>query len=301
MTEFSVLDDDTIWLKDFERRLVAAYSAAGLSRDAAAAFVTKGRATDGDWTVAQIMDGGVRVGFVAVTMTEKDGGLSGRIGDLHAAAGHAGRGHEAAAREWAQEWCAARGARRVSVRVVEPALGEVFAGYRVNGQVRARQVTAAPEPVGGVTARPMARAEYTEWLAAEKASYVGDIVRSGSLSREEARRKSDEDFATLLPEGLETPDSALLVLEAAGEPVGTAWLRHSYLPGVTYGYSLNIREEHRGKGYGRAAMAVGERATFEAGESVLMFSVWGGNDVAMNLYTSAGYRVLDEGRSIELP
>ncbi|OIK28338.1 GNAT family N-acetyltransferase [Streptomyces malaysiense] len=301
MTEFSVLDDGTVWRQDFERRLVAAYRAAGLGTEAAAEYVTKGRATAGDWTVVGIMDAGVRVGWVAVSVAERSGGLAGRVGDLYVDAGYTGRGHEEAAREWAQGWCAERGARRVNVRSTEPAMGEVFAGYRVDGQVRARHVDAPPEPVAGVTARPMTPAQYSDWLPLEKASYVGDIVRSGALGREEAERKSDEDFAALLPEGPATPDTALLVLEAAGEPIGTAWLRHGYLPGVTYGYSLHIHEEHRGHGYGRAAMAVGERAAFAAGGSVLMFSVWGGNEVAMNLYTSAGYRIVDEERSIRLP
>lgn len=32
-----------------------------------------------------------------------------------------------------------------------------------------------------------------------------------------------------------------------------------------------------------------------------MFTVWGGNEVAMNLYTSAGYRVVEEVRYLALP
>lgn len=32
-----------------------------------------------------------------------------------------------------------------------------------------------------------------------------------------------------------------------------------------------------------------------------MFTVWGGNEVAMNLYTSVGYQVVEESRSIGLP
>ncbi|MFR9793464.1 GNAT family N-acetyltransferase [Streptomyces sp. MB22_4] len=301
MTEFIFLDDTTVWRKDCGRRLVAAYSAAGLGTAAAERYVDKGRALAGDWTVAAITDAGVRVGFVAVSVAEDNGALAGRIGDLHVDPDHAGRGHEQAAREWAQAWCAERGARRVGVRLVGPGPAEVFAGYDVHGQVRARHVDAPPEQVGGVTARPMARDEYADWLASEKDSYVGDIVRSGAMGHEDAVRKSDDDFAALLPEGLDTPDHAFLVLEAADEPVGTAWLRHAYLPGVTYGYSLHVHEGHRGRGYGRAAMAVGERAAFEAGDSALMFTVWGGNEVAMNLYTSAGYRVVDEARSVELP
>lgn len=47
-------------------------------------------------------------------------------------------------------------------------------------------------------------------------------------------------------------------------------------------------------------MAVGERATLDGGDSALMFHVWGGNEVAMNLYTTAGYQVVEENRSIDL-
>ena len=39
-----------------------------------------------------------------------------------------------------------------------------------------------------------------------------------------------------------------------------------------------------------AAIAVGEQATLAAGDSALMFTVRGGNKVAMNLYVHAGYQ-----------
>ncbi|MFE9451879.1 GNAT family N-acetyltransferase [Streptomyces sp. NPDC006739] len=119
----------------------------------------------------------------------------------------------------------------------------------------------------------MTPAEYPEWLTSKKAAYVGDIVRAGALSPEEAVRKSDQDFAKLIPNGLATPGNTFLVLEAAGEQIGTGWLKHGYLPEVTYGYSLYIEDQHRGKGYGRAAMTVGEQATLAAGDSTLMVTV----------------------------
>ncbi|MCX4844981.1 GNAT family N-acetyltransferase [Streptomyces sp. NBC_00893] len=300
MTDFSVLDDKTDWQQDFERRLRASHMAAGLGRPAAERMLDGVRESMGDWTVAEITDAGSRVGHVAVGVADDNGLLVGHIGDLHVDAPHAGGGHERAARDWAEEWCAERGAGRIGIRLTEPA-GELFDDYGVRGQIRARQLGSPPEPVGGVTARSMTPAEYPEWLASEKASYAGDIVRAGSLSHEEALSKSARDFAELLPEGLATPDHTLLVLEAAGEPIGTGWLRHRHLPGVTYGYGLHVQERYRGKGYGRAAMSAGERATLAAGDSALMFTVWGGNEVAMNLYTSAGYRVVEEMRSLPLP
>ncbi|WP_393100785.1 GNAT family N-acetyltransferase [Streptomyces sp. LN325] len=300
MTEFNILGDSTHWRKDFERRLRTSYTAAGLGAAAAERMLEERRAGIGDWTVAEITDAGTRVGYVAVVVADDSGALAGRIGDLRVDVPHTDRGHEQAAREWAEGWCAERGALRLDIRLTEPA-GELFGGYGVRGQLRARHVGSPPEPVEGVTARPMTQAEYPEWLVSEKAAYVGDIVRAGALSPEEAVRKSDRDFAKLIPEGLTTPDNTFLVLEAVGEQIGTGWLKHGYLPGVTYGYSLHIQEQHRGQGYGRAAMVAGEQATLAAGDSELMFTVWGGNEVAMNLYTSVGYQVVEESRSLSLP
>ncbi|MFF3176021.1 GNAT family N-acetyltransferase [Streptomyces sp. NPDC057900] len=300
MTEFNALADNGDWQNDFERRLTASLLAAGLGDAATRRTVEETRGRSGGWTVAAITDAGTRVGYVAVSVEDENGVPTGQIGDLRVEADHAGQGYEEAARDWAEAWCAERGAVRADIRITEPA-GGLFDGYGVRGQLRARRVDSPPEPVDGVTARPMTPDEYPEWLAAEKLAYVEDIVRSGAKSPEDAARKSDDDFAKLLPEGLATPATTLLVLEVAGEPIGTGWLKHGHLPGVTYGYSLHIEERYRGKGYGRAAMAAGEQATLTAGDSVLMFTVWGGNEVAMNLYTSVGYRIVEEYRSTGLP
>ncbi|WEO99681.1 GNAT family N-acetyltransferase [Streptomyces sp. FXJ1.172] len=300
MTEFSILGDHTHWRKDFERRLRASYAAAGLGTAAAERMLTRACDGIGNWTVAEITDAGTRVGHVAVIVSDDKGTPEGLIGDLRVDASHAGRGLEQGALEWAEDWCAERGARRLYTRLTETA-GALFDGYSVLGQVRTRSVGSPPQPLDGITARPMTRAEYPEWLASEKDSYIAGIVRSGALSPEEAVLKSERDFADLIPEGLATPGNTFLVLEAAGERIGTGWLKHGYLPGVTYGYSLHVQEQHRGKGYGRAAMKAGEQATLAAGDSSLMFTVWGGNEVAMSLYTSAGYHVIEESRAIGLP
>ncbi|MFE2700859.1 hypothetical protein ACFXI6_17835 [Streptomyces mirabilis] len=48
-------------------------------------------------------------------------------------------------------------------------------------------------------------------------------------------------------------------------------------------------------------LAAGEKATLAADDSTLMFTVWDDNQVAKNPYTSAGYQVVEESRSIDLP
>lgn len=201
MTTFKTLADSRSWQSGFEQRLGADYRAAGYNEAAA----------------------------------EENGSTTGRIGDLWVAEDFAGQGHEPAARGWAERWCSERGAVRIRVQLTRPT--DLFADYGVRGQTRVRVVTAPSEPLDGVTARPMTEAEYPRWLAAEQKEYIADIVRSGALTPEQARQKSDQDFARLLPEGQATALNTFLVLEAGGESVGTGWLKHALLPGVTFGYS----------------------------------------------------------------
>ncbi|MEU3714062.1 GNAT family N-acetyltransferase [Streptomyces catenulae] len=299
MTEIRVLDERAAWERDFERRLRDTYLAARLGADAAQTRVGQVREREkaAEWTVAEIGHDGARIGYVAVGVTTEHGIAAGRIGDLWVDAVHAGQGHEQAARSWAEAWCAERGARRVNVRVAGPD-GGLFADYPVEGQVRIRTFDGPQPSSDPVAARPMTTGEYPRWLAAEKDAYLYGIVRAGALTRDEALRKAEKDFAELLPQGLSTPGHAVLVLQVEGAPVGSAWLHHGHLPGVTYGFSLNVDDAQRGKGYGRGAMAVGEQATRAAGDTALMFTVWGGNEVAMNLYDSAGFRVLESSRSL---
>jgi hypothetical protein len=65
------------------------------------------------------------------------------------------------------------------VRLIEPT--ELFDGHPVRAKTRMRVITSAPEPLDDVTARPMTEAGYPQWLAAEQAAHVADIVRSGAL------------------------------------------------------------------------------------------------------------------------
>ncbi|MFI1622418.1 hypothetical protein ACH4VT_36470 [Streptomyces lydicus] len=128
-------------------------------------------------------------------------------------------------------------AGQVVVRLAAP--DEIFADYPVRGQTRIKVMTAPPAPPAGVTYRPMTAAEYPAWPAAGEQRYLADMVRAGSHTPEQARKKAEEG----------------------------------------------------------SAMAIGEQVTRDIGDRVVMFNVFGGNEVAMSLYTAVGYRVLEETRS----
>lgn len=284
MSGMEIVADPSEWRAEFEGRVLAGYRAAGCSEPLARAMWERAATGIDDWTVAT--DG---TGWIAVGVTEDSGTTVGRIHDLTAPEGRA----------WAERWCAGQGAQRVEVRITGGAVG-VFADYPVRGQNRMRLAAERPELPPGLTVRRLTEEEYPGWYAGEEAGYIADIVRAGALTPEQAKAKSDEDFARHLPQGFLTPGHAFYAMEADGQVIGTGWVNHGFLPGVTFGFSLEVYEEHRGKGYGRAAMAVGEWATRQGGDEAMMFNVFGGNEVAMSLYESTGFAVLDEHRSIEL-
>ncbi|WP_406739044.1 GNAT family N-acetyltransferase [Streptomyces sp. NBC_00853] len=283
MNGMRIVADRGEWRGGFEERVLAGYRAAGCSEPLARALLE--RAVEGvdGWTVAT--DG---TGWIAVGVTEDNGTTVGRIHDVTVPWGRA----------WAERWCAEHGAGRVEVRLTGGAGG--FADYPVRQQIRMGVTAERPELPPGLTVRRLTEEEYPAWYAAEEAAYISDIVRAGTLTPEQAKAKSDQDFARYLPQGYQSPGHAFYVMEADGRAVGTGWVNHGFLPGVTFGFSLEVYEEQRGKGYGRAAMAVGQWATRQGCDEAMMFNVFGGNDVAMSLYDNTGFAVLDEYRSIAL-
>ncbi len=141
-----------------------------------------------------------------------------------------------------------------------------------------------------VSLRPFHRDEWEEWVPRAKAFYANDMVAAG-VDREVAEAKSERDFRTTLPDGLETRDHLFFVIEAQGEPAGYLWLaeRKGELGHQLFVYAIEIDETHRGRGLGRAAMELGEEEARRRGVPRIALNVFGGNDVARGLYTSLGY------------
>lgn len=188
MNGIQIVADQDVWRSGFEDRVLAGYRAAGCSEPLARALLE--RAVEGidGWTVAT--DG---TGWIAVGVIEDNGATVGRIHDLTVPEGRA----------WAERWCAEHGARRVEVRLTGGA--GAFADYPVRGQIRMRAAAERPELPSGLTVRRLTEEEYPGWYAGEEAAYIADIVRSGALTPEKARAKSDQDFARYLPQGYLTP------------------------------------------------------------------------------------------------
>jgi ribosomal protein S18 acetylase RimI-like enzyme len=122
------------------------------------------------------------------------------------------------------------------------------------------------------------------------AGYAADIERAGA-SPDIARKKAERDFPALLPKGLATEGQWLYTVEADDEAVGVLWVaeREDDFGKSLFVYDVQIDEAQRGRGLGRAAMLLAEDEARRRGIGAVSLNVFGGNDVARNLYRSLDY------------
>jgi len=135
--------------------------------------------------------------------------------------------------------------------------------------------------------------ELEAFLPRMREDYVRSMVDDGGIATDLAAAKADADMAVLFPDGRPTDDQALYVIEDGGQAVGrlaVAERPEELHRGALWILELRIDEEHRGKGYGRAALEFAEAEAFRRGLGRLALNVFAGNDAARNLYRSFGYR-----------
>jgi ribosomal protein S18 acetylase RimI-like enzyme len=143
-----------------------------------------------------------------------------------------------------------------------------------------------------VTVRPLREDEYDAWYAKALAGYAASMREEGGLDAERARRKAEEDFPALLADGLATEGHAIFAIDDGGVPAGSLWVaeRENPMAGPhLFVYTIEVDEAHRGRGLGRAAMEFAEAEARRRGFDRIQLNVFGGNEVARNLYRSLGY------------
>jgi len=164
-----------------------------------------------------------------------------------------------------------------------------------------RQGAAAPEaaqPAGDaqrvapvVTFRPMTEAEYEALLASMLEGYAREIAVLMDMSIEEARAAGAKQTADLLKDGLATEGHYLWKIIADQDgAVGDLWVFVDPGKRRAFIYFIGTDEQHRGKGYARAAMLALEAAVRPKGADHIDLNVFGDNTTAIHLYEGLGYR-----------
>lgn len=295
--------ENQAWLDGWTARLRACYGLHGAPDAWVASQVQRRTAVRAGarWATFTLAADGAAVGMLAVSVLEQWGGI-GFLADVRIEPEFRRRGHGAAAVRAAEDWARGQGATALQAvtNPADPAHAALLARYPVQAHEMIRKLPAAGPPAAGMQTRPLTPAEFDGWRAASVRRFTAAVTDSGMLPPGEAARWSAEQFDLLLPEGPETPGHSLLALCADGVLVATNWIGHHYAPGMSWVYEVEVAEGYRGRGFGRAAMVMGEQAALKAGDTHLGLNVFGRNAVAQGLYRSMGYRGYNDARSAGL-
>jgi GNAT superfamily N-acetyltransferase len=144
-----------------------------------------------------------------------------------------------------------------------------------------------------VRLEPMTEPQYAAYRERAEESYAEGIAGSGAMSLDDARTKSAEDYARLLPDGLATEGNRLWTAYDGSTEVGVLWLAiKDSSEGLTaFGFDFEVREDLRRHGYGRAIMQAAEEVCRGLGVVQVGLSVFGNNLGAQALYEQMGFAV----------
>jgi ribosomal protein S18 acetylase RimI-like enzyme len=144
----------------------------------------------------------------------------------------------------------------------------------------------------GVELRTLGREEFAAYRERSVPAYADEVVRARGVDRRSALRTAEESFPPSLEAVAETGQWIFRAVHD-GVDVGWLWLGPPPMggPGL-YVYDVEVDEEHRGEGLGRAIMLAAEQVVRESGHDRLGLNVFGWNARAESLYRSLGYQVM---------
>jgi ribosomal protein S18 acetylase RimI-like enzyme len=142
-----------------------------------------------------------------------------------------------------------------------------------------------------VRLEPMTQEQYLAYRTTSDEAYARSIASSGTMPIEEAREKSRQDFARLLPDGLDSEGHRFWTAYDGDLEVGMVWvhLRPTSEGMAAFGYDFAVREDLRRHGYGRAIMLVAEDELRAQGVVSIGLNVFGDNLGAQSLYVQMGF------------
>ena len=139
----------------------------------------------------------------------------------------------------------------------------------------------------------MTGSEMSAFLSSSRDGYVAERVASGD-DEATAALAADETIAASFPDGRPAAGHLVFRLEEDGRALGSLWIgpADSGPSESWWVWDITLDAEHRGHGYGKAAMLLAEHEARARGATVLGLNVFGTNTIARHLYESLGYQVV---------
>ncbi|WP_405079235.1 GNAT family N-acetyltransferase [Paenibacillus chitinolyticus] len=143
-----------------------------------------------------------------------------------------------------------------------------------------------------IALEPMLPEQFNEWLQLSVKEYAESKTKAGNVAAEKAQEDSAREFKELLPDGLNTADSYIFNAtdEESNQIVGTLWIKIRSEQRDVFIYGIRMCEDFRGKGFGKQTLQALEAFIKERDfPPKISLHVFGDNEIALNLYRSAGF------------
>ena len=143
-----------------------------------------------------------------------------------------------------------------------------------------------------ISLHPMTQAELDEYLERVIPEYADEHVKAGNWQAEGALERSRQEFAELLPQGVNSPGQYIYAIhdDVSGKNIGMLWFADRSEPEkCAWIYDIVIQSEYRGNGYGAQAMRALEDKVRAVGLDKISLHVFGNNHAARHLYQKMGY------------
>ncbi|HAX50465.1 MAG TPA: hypothetical protein DDY59_04940 [Lachnospiraceae bacterium] len=153
-----------------------------------------------------------------------------------------------------------------------------------------------------VNLRKMTSKEYDVFYEYSINNHASELMKEMDISFEDALSQTEAEVQEMLPDGMNTKDNSLMVIEdiPGSRNVGSIWYLYEVTDGVQQIFLCDfvIDESERKKGYATEALSVMERNAIEYGCKVSVLFVAKENEPAQKLYAKCGYifhREQDDG------
>lgn len=141
---------------------------------------------------------------------------------------------------------------------------------------------------------PMQPEDFTAYLEPAIAEYAQEHVKNGNWLPEEALEKSRQQITGLLPDGLNSKGEHLYTIfdDNAQRKLGMLWVEVADAPRRrAFIYDFIIKEEFRGQGFGKQALAALDETLISMGVESVGLHVFAHNINALELYKKAGFEI----------
>ena len=147
--------------------------------------------------------------------------------------------------------------------------------------------------------RKMTAQEYSDFYEYSKNHHAEELMKELNMTPDEALIETEQELIEMLPDGLNTADNFLFVIEGLADrkKVGFMWYLFESTDHVKQVFLCDfvIQERDRRKGYATAALYEMEKHAGDNGSRESLLFVANDNTAAKKLYAGCGYGFLKNG------